>query len=268
LKPTRTTRAIRFASTSIAFCLLFGCRPATDRTLEEMIDHTYIVEPTATLSVNNRDGSIRVYGAGGDERKVRVEAIKKAYSPDRLKAILVQISATPNSIMIETNYPPEPSAGFSDRSGTVDYVIVVPQTMRVRKMELGNGEVLVEELRSDEARVKLGNGRLFAHNCFGNLDLELGTGNLAIVYEWWEEAEFSIRSAIQNGNAFAYIPSDAAFHLIARTVTGKIANDFAQQQDRHEEPVDKIDISVGGDSKTTFQFETQDGNIKISAHNP
>ena len=233
-----------------------------------MIDRSYEVEPNATLSISNRDGSIRVYGAGGETRKVRVEAIKKAYRAERLKGISVQISAQPNAISIETIYPPTPSAGFSDRSGTVDYVIVVPQTMRIAKLELGSGEVLIEELRSDEARAKLGNGRLFAHNCFGNLELALDTGNLAIVYEWWEEAEFSIRSTIQNGNAFAYLPADAAFHLIARTATGKIANDFAQQQDRHAETVDKIDMSVGGESKTTFQFETRDGNIKISAHNP
>ena len=260
--------AIRFASMPIALCLLLACRPATDRTLEEMIDRTYTVEPNATLSISNRDGSIRVYGAGGDTHQVRIEAIKKAYNAERLKGISIQISAEPNSISIETSYPPEPSVGFSDRSGTVDYVVVVPQAMRITKLELGSGEVLVEELRSDEAHAKLGNGRLFSHNCFGNLDLVLDTGNLAIAYEWWEDAEFSIRSTIKNGNAFAYLPSDAAFHLIAHTATGKIANDFAQQQDRHEEPVNKIDMSVGIDTKTTFQFETQDGNIKISAHNP
>ena len=153
MKPTRTIRAVRFASTSIALCLLFGCRPATDRTLEEMIDRSYKVEPNATLSITNLDGSIRVYGAGGDIREVRVEAIKRAYSANRLKAISVQVSATPNSIIIETNYPNDSGAAFSDRSGTVDYVIVVPQTIRISKLELTNGEVLVEELRSEEAHV-------------------------------------------------------------------------------------------------------------------
>ncbi len=260
-------RAIRFLSISMAFCLLLGCRPAVDRTLEEMIDHVYPVEPTATLRVTNRDGSIRVYAAGktGD---VHVEAIKKAYSAERLKAISVKISAQPNAISIETIYPPDSPIGFSDRSGTVDYVIVVPQTIRISKLELGNGEVLVEGMRSEEARAELGNGRLFAHNCFGNLDLNLKTGNLAIAYEWWEDLEFSIRATIQNGNASAYIPTDAAFHLIAHTATGKIANDFAEKEQRRPEPVNQIDMLVGGGGKTTFQFETQDGNVKIAEHNP
>ena len=252
----------------LAVGLLTSCRKSGDGTLEEMIDRRYPVEPTATLNISNRDGSIRVYGAGGDTREVRVEAIKKAYRAERLKAISVQISATRDSISIETKYPDDLQSGFSDRSGTVDYVIVVPQTMRISKLELTNGEVLLEELRSDQARAELGNGRLFAHNCFGNLDLHLKTGNVAIVYEWWEEAEFSIRSTIEDGNAFAYIPSDAEFRLIAHTETGQIGNDFEPKEQRHAEPVQKIDMIVGGESKTTFQFENRDGNIKISEHNP
>jgi DUF4097 and DUF4098 domain-containing protein YvlB len=268
LEKTRMINAVRLGPVPIAFCLLLSCGPAVDRTLEEMIDHSYPVEAAATLSVTNRDGSIRVYGAGTETHEIRIEAIKKAYSAERLKSISVKISAQPNSISIETIYPPDSGTGFSDRSGTVDYVIVVPQTIRISKLELSDGEVQLDGIRSEEVHAQLGSGRLFAHNCFGNLDLTLRTGNLAIAYEWWEEHEFSIRSTIQDGNAFAYIPSDAAFHLIAHTGTGKIANDFAEKEERHAEPVNKIDMLVGGDSKTTFQFETQDGNIKIAEHNP
>lgn len=233
-----------------------------------MIDRRYPVEPKASLKITNRDGSISVYGAGGDTREVRVEAIKKAYSAERLKAISIHISATRDLISIDTAYPNDANPRFSDRSGTVDYVIVVPQTIRISKLELRNGEILLEEMRSEEAHATLGNGRLLAHNCFGNLDLHLKTGNLAIVYEWWEEQAFAIRSTIEDGNAFAYIPSDAAFHLIARTETGQIGNDFEAKEQRHAEPVTKVDMPVGDGGKTTFQFECQDGNIKISEHNP
>ncbi len=226
------------------------------------------VRRVASESKQFRDGSIRVYAAGSETRSVRVEAIKKAYSPERLKAISVRVSAQPNSISIETIYPPDSGARFSDRSGTVDYVIVVPETIRISKLELTTGEVQLDEMRSDEARAQLGNGRLFAHNCFGNLDLDVKTGNLAIVYEWWEDIEFSIHATIQNGNASAYIPTEAAFHLIAHTATGKIANDFAEKEQRRTEPINKIDMLVGGGGKTTFQFETQDGNVKIAEHNP
>src|SRR5260370_32895955 len=127
------TGGILFGGISITACVLLGCRPGVDRTVEEMIDHVYPVEPTATLSVSNRDGSIRVYAAGSETRSVRVEAIKKAYSPERLKAISVRVSAQPNSISIETIYPPDSGAGFSDRSGAVDYVIAVRHPLVISK---------------------------------------------------------------------------------------------------------------------------------------
>jgi len=263
-------RLIRICLTCLppSLCLLANCGPTGDPTLEEMIDHRYPIDSKATLSVRNRDGSIRVYGAGGGTREVQVEAIKKAYSVERLKAISVQIFATRDSVSIETIYPDDSNPGFSDRSGTVDYVIVVPRTIRILKLELANGEVLLEEMRGEEAHANLSNGRLFAHNCFGNLALHLGTGNLSIVYEWWEKQEFSIRSTIEEGNAFAYFPGDATFHLIAHTETGQIGNDFEEKEQRHVEPVNKVDMLVGNGGKTTFQFECRDGNIKISEHNP
>lgn len=260
-------KVICLVGIAIIVCLCPGCGPAGDPTLEETIERSYPVESDATLSITNRDGSICVYGAGDDIRQVRVEAIKKAYKPERLKAISVNVTANRNSIAIETNYPSNSTPSFSDRSGTVDYVIVVPQSVRISKLQLANGEVLLEEMRSTEARANLGNGRLFAHNCFGNLDLHVQTGNLAIVYEWWEEAEFSVRCTIDDGNAFAYIPSDAAFHLVAHTAIGKIGNDFEEKEERHAELENKVDMVVGGDTKTLFQFETQDGNIEISSHN-
>src|SRR5438270_10073046 len=138
----------------ISLCLIGACRPPVDRTLEEMIDRSFPVDPTATLSVTNRDGSIRLYAAGPEITEIRVEAIKKAYRPERLKAISVNVSARRDAVSIETIYPKDPAGGFSDRSGTVDYVIVVPQSIRIAKLQLDDGEILVEGMRGDEGHVQ------------------------------------------------------------------------------------------------------------------
>jgi DUF4097 and DUF4098 domain-containing protein YvlB len=247
-----------------------SCRPRGDSTLEELSDRRYPVDPaTATISITNRDGSIRIYGAGGDVREVRVETVKKAYTPERLKAISIEVTARETSISIDTIYPPNDAGGaFADRSGTVDYVIVVPQSIKIAKLDLSNGEVLMEEIRSADAHAQLGNGRFFVHNCFGNLDIGVKTGNIALVYEWWEDHDFAIRAAIEDGNAFAYLPAEAVFHLTARTVTGKIANDFEEMEQRRAESTNQIDVLVGGADKPKIEIETQDGNIRIAEHNP
>lgn len=263
-------KSIARAALPFAVSFIGACRPAGDPTLEEISDRRYQVDPNATtISVTARDGSIRVYGAGGDVREVQVEAVKKAYTPERLKAINVQVTQQKNSISIETVYPPDGSGTFSDRSGTVDYVIVVPQAATISKLELGNGEVLLEEMRSKEAHAQLGTGRLFVHNCFGTLDIGVQTGNVALVFEWWEEErDFSIKATVDDGNAFAYLPEEAEFHLMARTATGKIANDFEDKEQRGAEFPKQIDVLVGGAEQPKIQIESRDGNIKIAEHNP
>ena len=248
---------------------LGGCQPKEDSALEELSDRRYPVDSTApTISVTNRDGSISIYGAGGNLREIRVETLKKAYTPERLKAISTRVTAQQDSISIETIYPPESGGTFSDRSGTVDYVIVVPQGATISKLDLTNGEVLIQEVRSKEAHSQLGSGRLFIHNCFGNLDVHVKTGNLALAYEWWEESDFSIHAAVEDGNAFASLPAQAVFHLVATTGTGKIANDFQEKEQRRAETTNHIDLLVGGVDKPRIEMEAQDGNVRIAEHNP
>jgi Putative adhesin len=252
-----------------AFCLIGACGPSGDSNLEEISDRRYPIDPKATMiSVTNRDGSIRIYGAGGDVHEIRVEAVKKAYTTERLKAISVIVSQQPDSISIQTIYPPDLGRTFSDRSGTVDYVIVVPQSARVSKLELGKGELLIEEMRSTELHAQLGSGRLFVHNCFGNVDANVRIGNVALAYEWWEHNKFSIHAAVDDGNVFAFLPGEATFHLIAHTITGKISNDFEEQEERRAKSVSQIDALVGGVDQPKIEIETHDGNIRIAQHNP
>ncbi|HLW34917.1 MAG TPA: DUF4097 family beta strand repeat-containing protein [Chthoniobacterales bacterium] len=248
--------------------LMEGCEPADDSILEEVSDRHYPVDSVSpTISVSNRDGSVSIYGAGGDLREIRVEVLKKAFTPERLKAISVTVNAQPNSISIETDIP-ENRKLFSDRSGTVDLVIVVPQAATISKLELHNGEVLLEEVRSPEGHARLGTGRLFVHNCFGSFDIQVQTGNVGLIYDWWEQRDFSIRSRIEDGNAFAFLPDEAAFHLIANSVSGKVANDFEEKEQRQPEGTNHADVLVGGLEKPKIEIETNDGNIRIAEHNP
>src|SRR5205085_9544213 len=151
--------------------LFFGPTAFAVEPLEEILEQKYSVATDATLRVQNIDGSIRVYAA--DKPEIRIQAIKKAYNRERLEAILVDVKATQSSVAITTSFPPQKNA-LSDRSGTVDYIIVVPQTARITDLNLTNGELLVEGLRNGRiAQAHLINGWLAGHNCFGNLDLAI-----------------------------------------------------------------------------------------------
>lgn len=268
LDPTETHRLsiVRDASAAIGLLVLFAsCNRTADRTLEQVVEKSYPATPATTLSITNVDGSIRIYGGGPPV--IKIQAIKKAYSSARLNGIAIDISAQENAVTIETKLPPR-KGWLSDRSGTVDYIIVVPDYLNISRADLQNGEVLIDGMRGQSARASLGSGRLFAHNCFGNLDLSVKSGNFAVTYDWWEPNKFSVDASIDDGNGFAFISSDASFHLIAKTDNGKIGNDFTEQEDRRGQVLTNIDMLVGTANNVTFRLHATDGNLQIVEANP
>jgi hypothetical protein len=245
---------------------LAGCESATERTLEETFEQVYAIQPTANVTVTNGDGAVFVYGSNINE--MRVEAIKKAYTRERLKQIAVNVSVQEGSISIETSIPKKQKWGFSDRSGTVDYTIVVPATANLSRLQLGDGEVVVDGMRGEAVRARLRNGRVFAHNCFSNVEFTLDRGTLTLAYEWWETRKFSIQANITRGNAWALLPSDAAFHLIAETGDGKIENDFEKSAERGAEEITKTDTLIHDGGQAALRIHATEGNIKIVEANP
>ena len=212
---------------------------------EEIIEQRHAVGPRCgTLSIHNADGAIQIYGGDGSE--ISIQAIKKAYSSARLKGIVVDVKAAPKSVAIETIFPPSKNRlSLEDRSGTVDYIITIPSTTRITRLDLVNGEVLVEGVRGGSATAHVVNGWLIAHNCFGDLDLTLVNGRLEVAYDWWEDTKFSVKLASPDGDIRAIIPSDASASIIAQTATGRIANALATKEEEQSEPAHVLNFTTG-----------------------
>jgi hypothetical protein len=245
---------------------LAGCGPAAHRTLEETFEQTYTIEATANITITNGDGAVFVYGSNRNE--MRVEAIKRAYTRKRLKQIAVDVSIQPGSVSISTKFPPKPKFALFDRSGTVDYTIVVPATTNLTRLELGAGEVLVDGMRGRTTHARLGSGRIFAHNCFGNVALTLERGTVTLAYDWWEPRKFSIEANIGDGNAWAFFPIDVVCHLVAETGHGKIGNDFAETAQRGTKEITKVDMLIQGGSGAAVTMRARKGNIRIVEASP
>ncbi len=259
-------RNARSACSVAAVCaLLIGCG-GPDEPVEGTFERTYPIDPNGAITLRNFNGSVEIYGS--EKPEIHLQAIKKAYSAARLHSILVNVSTQPDSISIETISPPAKNWGFSDRSGTVDYTVVVPQTARIPRLELKNGEILVTGMQAGDVRVNLGNGRLFVRNCFCDVQATGSTGAIILVYDWWNPRKFSTTAQIADGNLFAIIPGDASFHLLAEASNGKIGNDFAEKEERTGGAVTKVDRSVGASPQARINLRAIDGNIKIIEANP
>src|SRR5438034_10212289 len=108
--------------------LLNGCG-TNDTVLQEIVEEVYTIEPSANVSIHNRDGAVLIYGSDADE--LRVRAVKKAYSRERLSQIAIEVSIKPSGVSVTTKFPPQPEWALSDRSGTVDYTIVLPASVSI-----------------------------------------------------------------------------------------------------------------------------------------
>jgi hypothetical protein len=253
---------------TLLLLLLNGCGGTEDRLLEESFDRLYAVDPRANITIQNRDGAIVVYGSATNE--LHVQAVKKAYSRERLSQIEIDICSKPGAVLIITKFPPKPKWPLFDRSGTVDYTIVVPATASISRLDLHAGEVRLDGMRGREASARLGDGRMSAHNCFTNLDLAMKRGTLTLSDDWWEEQKLSVRATVGQGNTWAFLPGDAAFHLLAKVTHGKISNDFNNLVVAENTSPNrmKIDQLVNGGDQATIKMRMLEGNIKIVDANP
>jgi hypothetical protein len=253
---------------AVLLILLNGCGSSDNTVLQELSEKVYSVGPDANISIHNQDGAILVYGSNLNE--MRVQLLKKAYSQKRLNQIAIDVSTKPNAVSVTAKVPSGRKWAFSDHSGTVDCTIVVPATARISALDLNAGEILLDSMRSPEVHARLRDGRIFARNCFTNLDLTMNRGTLTLAYDWWEEEKFSARMNIGQGNAWVFLPTEARFHLLARVARGKIANDFnniplTANSSAREMNIDQI---INGGGSATIRIRVDKGNVKIGEANP
>jgi hypothetical protein len=257
----RIRLALRLLTLAFPLLLLVH-RAAAAEIFEEIIEQRHAVDSDSTLSIHNTDGAIRVYA--GDGSAISIQAIKRAYTSDRLKSIVVDVKATRKSIAIETIAPPPKSGlSLSDRSGTVEYIVTVPHTMRITNLDLVNGELLVEGLRGGSATAHLVNGWLLARNCFGDLDFAITNGRLDVAYDWWENTKFSVKLSSSHGSIRALIPSDASAGITARSGTGRIVNAFEMKKEIPSERAHALNFATGPKPEAVFEVNSTSGDIRI-----
>src|SRR5437762_13667467 len=132
--------------------------------LEDVVERRFPLDPSGTFSLRAIDGTVEIFGS--DSREVKIVATKKAFSMERLNAIVIRVDARPDAVNIETTPPPRPRHRFSDRSGTVEYTINIPQTARIARVEMPNGELVIAVMRGASIASNHGRGQLAIHNCF------------------------------------------------------------------------------------------------------
>jgi hypothetical protein len=240
--------------------LLFWCQDTLGGgILEKTTDEVFELSATGTLSIRNTDGRICIYGS--DIPQLQVKAVRRAFTAERLEKIKVDVAIHGDSAVIETTYPPSPNGSLlADRSGTVDYTIIVPQKCALAKVELSNGEIVIDGMYGPLIDARLGNGRMQIQNCFSRARLILGHGAFDLFYDWWEALPFAVSAEINNGDLHLFLPPEAALHLDGASVNGQITNHFPTLE--VGDGVSATDTRVG-EGSAEFKLRTTNGNLKI-----
>ena len=255
-----------FSAGTLGALLLAGCGREVEPGATEVLEQIYQLEPTARLTIHNLSGSISVRGA--DTTEMKLQATKKAANVAQLKEINIRVAANSDSVSISTSVLPQKKRSLLSGTGTVDYVLVVPRTIEIARLDLDDGTVLIEGMEGQDIRANVVDGQLTVRNCCGNIHAAIAKGDLDLSYQDCARHSFLTDAQVIDGNARISIAHGASFRVRARTSTGKIASDFVDMVQVNSRLLQKIDMSVGSNARSQLAVRVTTGDITIAAVGP
>jgi DUF4097 and DUF4098 domain-containing protein YvlB len=195
--------------------------------LREEFHRTFPLAANGRVSLENISGVVKI--TAWDRSEIKVDAVKRAYSRERLDEAQIKFVADADSIDIHTEYPERNYRivdGDNRRQSlaSVDYTLTVPRGANLEAVELVNGTLEIEGLTGD-VKASLVNGPVTARGLVGEARLSTVNGRLEATFDRLDAAK-PISLGSVNGQLSLIIPSDANAHLRANTVSGSITNDF------------------------------------------
>jgi len=200
-------------------------KPRGDELTEEF-HQTYALTPTGRVSIANINGDVHI--SAWDRNEVKVDAVKRAYSPQRLSEVTIEVTNTADSVMIKTKYA-ERNQNFETRnrennSASVEYTLTVPSGSRLDGAELVNGSLDVEGVQGD-VHASLVNGQVKAGGLGGEVKLSTVNGGVEANVARLDAAKGVTLNSV-NGSIVLIVPAGANAQIRASTVHGPITNDF------------------------------------------
>jgi DUF4097 and DUF4098 domain-containing protein YvlB len=238
--------------------LLMVTSGAIAQSREEVREEFRQVYPLATdgrVKLDNINGSVRILVWDRDE--VKVDAVKRARTRERLAEAEIKVDVSQDEIRIKTRYPNNTN---NNNPASVDYTLTVPRNLRLAGIELINGSIEMEGLQGNVKASSI-NGRIQARALKGEAKLSTINGTIEAVFEQLNESlPVSLESI--NGSIVLIIPSDASAQLKASTVHGAISNDFGLPV-RKGEFVGRDLSGRLGDGNTLIRLSNVNGSVKI-----
>lgn len=227
--------------------------------LTEEFHQTYPLAAGGRVELENVNGAVHI--TGWDRNEVKVDAVKYAYTKERLDEAKIKVDAGSSSVSIRTEYPHHDLTfngwGHNDPA-SVEYTLTVPKSARLDEIELVNGGLEIRSV-SGEVHASSVNGSVQVRDVEGRSEISTVNGRL--------EAEFarlteSVELSSVNGSVSVTLPSDAKAEIEASTVSGHISNDFGLPVNEHRWVGHDMRAQLGGGG-TRIKLSNVNGRIEI-----
>jgi hypothetical protein len=151
---------------------LAGCAGFTGPDVEENSTQTYSLGGYDAVTVQNRNGDVRVEAGDADLDRVTVEIRKRGRSQDALDAVTVEDTVADGLLTVESVYEDD----FSFSNASVRLVVTLPEGISLVSTRTVNGDAHAEGVVGD-ARISSGNGDAEAIDVDGYVTVESANGD-------------------------------------------------------------------------------------------
>jgi DUF4097 and DUF4098 domain-containing protein YvlB len=195
--------------------------------LREEFHQSYPLSARGRITLKNISGAVRI--TAWDRAEVRVDAVKRAETRERLEEARIIVDASADSVNIETRYPEESfryERGDNRRRNpaSVDYTVSVPRGARLESIEVISGALDIENVTGG-VKASCISGRFTARNLTGEAKLSNVSGMLEATFDKLDDASNVTLNNV-SGQIVLRIPSDTNGTIKANTLSGQITNDL------------------------------------------
>jgi DUF4097 and DUF4098 domain-containing protein YvlB len=253
-------RAMAAISLIAGATLAFG----SDRqgSLTEELHKVFPLSALGRVELENVNGPVHI--TGWDRPEIKVDAVKSAWSKERLAEATIEIDASGDRISIRTKYPNHDHTfggdDEHDNPARVEYTISVPRQASLDEIKLVNGRLDIQDV-AGEVHASCVNGRMQVRNLQGRAKLSTVNGELEATVELLPSSGVKLSSV--NGTLHLTLPSDASAEVEASTVSGHISNDFGLTAIRHQYVGHSLHGQLGGGG-ALVKLSNVNGTIEIS----
>lgn len=225
----------------------------------EEFHQTYPLSAGGRVELDNVNGDVHI--TGWDRNEVKVDAVKYAYSKERLEEAKIKVDTGSSFVSIRTEYPNHNLTFNSlgrNNPASVEYTLTVPRNIRLDEIKLVNGALEIEGVSGDVSASSV-NGSIKTHGTQGRAEISTVNGRLEVEFS---RLSNSAELSSVNGSVMVTLPSDAKGEIEASTVSGRINNDFGLPINDHRWVGHDLraELGVGG---ARIKLSNVNGRIEI-----